>query len=457
MRNMQKQQILNCIESLYQAHEEIRQALNRNEQGVVQNMLSECQEFAAAIRKSIGRLEGERHVTMSYLEGYYKALFDISKELEGDKPDNNKICERLRREISKIENSVESDIHIKKEVVFLPYKACMWDSLESVWKAAREDENTDAYVIPIPYFDKNADGSVREFHYEGTLYPACVPVINYYEYDFEKRRPDIVFIHNPYDGTNFVTSVHPFFYAENLRKYTDKLVYIPYFVLREIEPDDQAGIDRMKHFCFLPGVIYAHTVIVQSEKMRQIYINEFIRAAKEHGLSGEHTDRGFLEKKILGLGSPKMDKVINMKKEEMEVPQEWLRLIQRRDGSRKRIIFYNTGIQELLKNTERTLFKMERVFKIFYENRDRIALLWRPHPLTESTLASMRPQMLERYQTIRARYVQANWGIYDDTPDIDRAIAISDAYYGDFSSVVYMCREAGKPILIQDTELLCTG
>ena len=35
MRNMQKQQILNCIESLYQAHEEIRQALNRNEQGVV--------------------------------------------------------------------------------------------------------------------------------------------------------------------------------------------------------------------------------------------------------------------------------------------------------------------------------------------------------------------------------------------------------------------------------------
>ena len=65
--------------------------------------------------------------------------------------------------------------------------------------------------------------------------------------------------------------------------------------------------------------------------------------------------------------------------------------------------------------------------------------------------------MLERYQTIRARYVQANWGIYDDTPDIDRAIAISDAYYGDFSSVVYMCREAGKPILIQNTELLCTG
>ena len=45
------------------------------------------------------------------------------------------------------------------------------------------------------------------------------------------------------------------------------------------------------------------------------------------------------------------------------------------------------------------------------------------------------------------------WGIYDDTPDIDRAIALSDAYYGDMSSVVELYKVTGKPIMIQNLEI----
>ncbi len=36
--------------------------------------------------------------------------------------------------------------------------------------------------------------------------------------------------------------------------------------------------------------------------------------------------------------------------------------------------------------------------------------------------------------------------------DIDRAIVISDAYYGDSSSVVQMYQVTGKPIAILDVE-----
>ena len=88
------------------------------------------------------------------------------------------------------------------KVVFLPYKASMWDSLESVWKAAAADENCDAYVIPIPYYDKNLDGSFKQEHWEGDQYPADVPITRFDQYDFEKRKPDVVFIHNPYDECN---------------------------------------------------------------------------------------------------------------------------------------------------------------------------------------------------------------------------------------------------------------
>ena len=50
-------------------------------------------------------------------------------------------------------------------------------------------------------------------------------------------------------------------------------------------------------------------------------------------------------------------------------------------------------------------------------------------------------------------YRAEGWGIYDDTADLDRAIAVSDGYYGDGSSVVQLCRERGIPVMYQDVEI----
>ena len=106
----------------------------------------------------------------------------------------------------------------------------MWDSLERVWRAADADPDCDAYVVPIPYYDKNQDGSLGAFHYEGDLLPSYVPVTHYDEYRIENREPDAIFIHNPYDDYNRVTSVEPRFYSRELKKYTECLVYVPYFI-----------------------------------------------------------------------------------------------------------------------------------------------------------------------------------------------------------------------------------
>lgn len=203
----------------------------------------------------------------------------------------------------------------------------------------------DAYVILIPYFDKDPDGSFREEHYEGDQYPDYVPVTRYDEFDFGKHMPDVIYIHNPYDQCNLVTSVHPFFFSGNLKNFTDKLVYIPYFVLGEIEPENKAAVDGMAHFVTVPAVVNADKVIVQSEKMRQVYINvmtEFI---------GEHT-RKVWDEKILGLGSPKFDKMEAAKKENFTLPESWLKIIEKPDGKRKKIVFYNTSVGALLQHSE---------------------------------------------------------------------------------------------------------
>lgn len=445
--------MLQMADTLLHANDAIAKTVRSNPQGAAE-ALAQCQESAIALGTYIDTL-GEKHANLVHiLEEYCENIYQMSESLS-DENACRKVSKKIQKQLTGLKNGIKYDLpEDRKEIVFLPYKASMWDSLESVWKAADADPGCDAYVIPIPYFDKNPDGSFREEHYEGDQYPAYVPVTRYDAYDLEARRPDEIYIHNPYDECNHVTSVHPYFYAKNLRNFTDKLVYIPYFILSEIDPGNQSAIDGMKHFCFTPGTIFAHQVIVQSENMRQIYINEYIKAAKEMGLPGEHVDRKFLEKKFLGTGSPKIDKVLNTKREDLEIPAEWLRIIEKPDGSWKKIVFYNTSVSALLHDEDRLLLKMESVFKVFEENRDEVALLWRPHPLIQATIESMRPKLWEKYKRIRDRYIAEGWGIYDDSADMDRAVILSDAYYGDGSSAVVLYKKTSKPILIQNVDAM---
>lgn len=317
MRKSQKNQIISTLGLLDKAHDTIKKAVKTNNRDAALTLLEQCQDSAIQIGGMIEESEGENFATIGFLENYCEQLYRTYEMIRRQQSvSGSKIYKNLSEDLIRIKNSVKNDISVRMSAVFLPYKASMWDSLESVWKAADADPDCDAYVVPIPYFDKNPDGSFQKMHYEGDMYPDYVPVVSWEEYDLAAAHPDVIYIHNPYDEYNHVTSVHPAFYAKELRNFTDKLVYIPYFTLNEIEPDNQTAIDKMKHFCFVAGTLYADQVIVQSENMRQIYINEYMKAAKEMGLSGECVDRKFLEKKFLGLGSPKIDKVLSARKED---------------------------------------------------------------------------------------------------------------------------------------------
>ncbi len=452
MKKDQKSQIEDCINSLFQAHEEIKTALRQRNYGTVKSMLGECQEFAVSIGESIERLEGKEHATVRCLEEYCELLFHVYEELDHGAIDEIKIQKRLKKQAIKLENSVKNNIKTQKEIVFLPYKASMWDSLESIYFAAAENKDCVAYVIPIPYYDRNPDGSFGEMHYEGFDFPENIIITSWQKYSIKERRPDVIYIHNPYDNFNIVTSVHPDFYARELKKHTEKLVYVPYFLLGEVDPDDQAAVNGIKHFVWLPGVVIADKVIVQSEKMKKIYVNEYLKAAKASGMSGMHLDRKYLEQKILGLGSPKLDKVQRLKKGSQEVPRKWLKIIEKADGGRKKIIFYNTGLSSLLQNNEKWLEAIEGSLNVFKEERENVALLWRPHPLLETTLKSMRPWLVPRYLEIKKRFIEEGWGIYDESTDMDRAVVLSDAYYGDGSSVVQVYQQTGNPIMYQNVD-----
>lgn len=448
-----RKQILSIVDTMENANQILIQLLTDENIDDFINLLTECQNCAIEIGNKIEKIYGENLETIHVLEIYCEYVYQLAQSL--DIPDMiSEKYQQLCHQTTAIRESILSEIPNKKEVVFFPYNASMWDSLESVYLAAKEDPDCDAFCVPIPYYNKNPDGTFGKMYYEIDSYPSNIEVTHYLNYDFKERMPDVIYIHNPYDNWNHVTSVHPDYYAKNLREYTEKLVYIPYFVLGEIEPSNQAAINGMKHFCFLPGTIYAHKVIVQSENMKQIYVSEFIKAALENGLSGPFTDRKTQEEKFLGLGSPKLDKISNSNKNNIAIPKEWLPIIQKSDGTYKKIVFYNTTIAAFLAHKETMLDKISDSLHFFYKEKEEVALLWRPHPLMESTIKSMSPELWEQYQSIVKNYRREGWGIYDDSSDLNRAILLSDCYYGDHSSVVQLYQETGKPIMIQNVGIL---
>ncbi len=432
-----KKELLKLLESMEQVNQTMKKA-DRKTLAAMSEVLEQSQSAAIELGTCLETMGEMTDPVVKNLEDYCENIYQQSINL--DSPETcRKIAKKIRKQLLQVMDAVRYDLpDDRKEVVFLPYKASMWDSLESVWMAARDDENCDAYVIPIPYFEKNPDGTLGKLHYEGDQYPDYVPVTDWREYSMEEHKPDAIYIHNPYDNNNYVTSVHPMFYAKELKKYTDMLVYIPYFVGINNHVED--------HFCVTPGTIYADRVIVESEGVRKQYIEELRKFEKENQCRGKF---GNLEKKILALGSPKFDRVRSIKREDIVIPEEWRHLIIGEDGTRKKVFLYNTTVTSFLKFSEVVIEKIECVLRTFRENHE-VVLLWRPHPLLLSTIRSMRPELYTEYDRVVKNYKREGWGIYDDTSDIERAIALSDAYYGDWSSVVTLCQAAGKPVMIQE-------
>lgn len=445
-----RQQLLSMTGSLEKANKVLKDAVSRtviNEEGILQ-LLADCQDTAIMMGNEIEEVYGVDTDSVSRLEEYCECLYEMTLVVRHPIK-RREMQKALVNHLRQIRRAISAEVPDRLEVVFLPYKASMWDSLESVWMAADKDKDCDAYVVPIPYYDKNPDGSFKEIHYEGEEYPDYVPVTHYKEYDFTKRFPDIIFIHNPYDDCNFVTSVDPFFFTKNLKNFTNKLVYIPYFVLAEPNPDDPDVRKGIEHFCTAPGVLHADQVIVQSENMRRVYIDVLTEYTAEHGLT-----RKYWEGRISGLGSPKMDKVLSTCKENVDIPEEWERIIEKEDGQWRKIILYNNSVTALLQHEDKMIGKMKSVFRIFKQNKEETALIWRPHPLIKATIESMRPQLWQEYKKLVEWYREEGFGIYDDTAELERAIALCDAYYGDHSSLVQLCQEAGKPVMIQDVEIV---
>ena len=237
MRKLQKEQALELLKTLNSACNELKTYKDNQ----FMDLCADIQEFIEGIYTYFIEVFGEEHKFTTHIKGLYKTIYMIAqKEIEP---------QSLSMEVVPLITELENTKPDKFEVAFFCYKASMSDCFESVYFAAKKDPSCDAYFVPIPYFDKNPDGSFGQEHYEGEgYYSSDYELTNWQEYDVDNRRPDVIFIMNPYDDGNKVTSIHPFFYSKRLKQHTDCLIYIEYGLPIWIYSDPDAMSDVINKF-----------------------------------------------------------------------------------------------------------------------------------------------------------------------------------------------------------------
>ena len=288
--------------------------------------LSNSQNDAITLGQAIEKKKGEGTESVSILEKYCEVLYEVYQDISAcisletqcaeisELSEDRQVriervvkslppqmlkkveekFEQLSSHLTKLRSAVEREF--KKQVVFLPHSAKHFDSLCPLVHALMQTKEVECKVIPIPYFDRSANGGITEMHFEGEKFPKDCEIIDYKTYDFALESPDCIVINSPYDEFNPVFTIDPFFYSREMKKYTNKLVYIPWFVTAEINPEkknDEKAFYNMKYYVTVPGIFHADLTIVQSKEMRKAYLtkisqftNKDIKRKMSHKISG---------------------------------------------------------------------------------------------------------------------------------------------------------------------------
>ena len=299
------------VESFCSAQKELMKAIENREFPRCLSKLATMQEEAITFGNAIEQKKGEGTKSVSVIEEYCEALFELYQSIseQGARGDFSKVSVlfgvgALQKEMKTILTSLENlrvavQKDFKKQVIFLPHSAKHFESLRPLVDAMLEEEELECKIIPIPYYDKCGDGRLKEIHYEGEDFPKGYEIVDYNCYDFSVELPDCIVINSPYDEFNPVWTVDSAFYSKELKKYSNKLIYIPWFVTDEIDPkneEDGKAFTNMEYYVTVPGLFHSDFTIVQSEGMKKAYL------AKIEEFAGKDIKKK-MEKKISGAGS----------------------------------------------------------------------------------------------------------------------------------------------------------
>ena len=157
MRSFIKNDLLELVQTMRELCGEILQACERNTTEYLLDLLEQGQQAAISMGETIEKFEGEGTEAVSVLEAFCDHLYELSETAASGETAASKERKALDRLLLNIENGIRH-LPVTYEIVFFPYKASMWDCMESIYFAAAKDSDCRAYVVPIPYYDMKQGG-----------------------------------------------------------------------------------------------------------------------------------------------------------------------------------------------------------------------------------------------------------------------------------------------------------
>ena len=421
MRAKNKHKILKKVDKLVE-YSKTLEKFRVSSKYLFDKILRECNKLVAEIEAF--DCSPEEHETL----GEYKKLINA--------PEHD--ADLIKKAIDVFSQQIQEEKETYR-VLFLPYKYSMWDSFASIFEAAKEDENCEAYVMPIPYYDKDQEGNLTEMHDESGSYPDDVGIISWQDNQIDEIDPDVIFIHNPYDWNNLLTSIHPDYYTNKLVRNDRVVIYVPYYVSYTEDKEAEVTMGSAE--------FYADHVITQSEWYKKRFeqlIDDYKRNNDEFNDLISSYDNG---NKFIVLGNPKYDKIRGLIKSEYPLRVDWKEKLLDASGNKKFTVLLDTTFEVLTKGRGKTLKKVEEVIGFFKKQKD-FALIWRPHPLIKPALRNMCPELIPTYVKLADCCKKLENCIFDDTNDMHTAIAWSDAFMGKYGSMIELYRVTKKPTIM---------
>ncbi len=414
-------------------------------------LISDSQQLAADLGTLVEQIKGEeRDCTkrvIAALQEYCDVLWMEYQELTGEiKRDrvSGEWFPNSRKALELVSNSVKYDILERKEALFLPIGGNEWKNLKPFYNiysigcnnGPGTDTNTDTYVVPLPLLRKTVlgevtmtDEEIREaVHLED--YPESISYVykNWMTYDFSLHCPDVVYIQNPYDDTNPLLTVPSAFFASNIRRFADKIIYIPALRTAEFDAEDRTDQYNLKHYITAPGIIFSDEMIVWSENIKEQYVNALTLFA------GEETRDIWLDR----------IKLIDDQADKESV------------ASRKaKKVLYCIGANELTEHKDILMKAVSARLKIFGDAGKSMHLTIVLYPGDRKSWDELDPELFVKlFELFDRGVVDGKYDMLTFTPqEVEEVASAYDAYYGSPSPLVTAFAVKKKPVMLANYEI----
>ena len=427
-------------EYLADSVEIIREILLNKDSGLsyedIITYLSELQNNIVSFGTLTESIKGEDCNTVKLLEQYLEVIYKVAKYVQ--KFDGNKYAEcdeEVKDTFASISEAIDSEIVNRRSVLFLPVKAKHFSSMRMAYEMEKATPDTDVYVMPLPYYYKEYDGSFKdEMHIDTEEFiKANIPVTDCSRFDLSLLCPEKIYINSAYDEYNMAVSVDTRFYARNVKKYTEKLIYIPYFKLMEFDRANYPCWYNMQYYCTVPGVVMADKVYVQSENTRKVYID------KLNEWTGDEKYTDIWEQKI------------DVYNESCEEDSE----DELRDAGSKKTIVWFVSAGSLAEFGDKYIEKAYRNLDVFVLSKDKLKVLLISEPFLDEMIKTYSDELYKKWTGFIDEFNRSGIGeVVSQVEDQSVEVLLkANAYYGDPSSICKDFILMKKPVMLQNVEV----